>query len=174
MKVNQEKFQLWHDQYRPRLLESMAALVKDRDTAEDIAATALATAFENIDQFRGDAEFGTWLHRIALNEAHNRMRCKRGVSLDALGRAAFIECSEADRVSDDLEHSESCQKLSHALDHLPAIHRQALVDHFVHGYSIKQVARRRRVPLGTVLSRISTAKRLLRAEWDRAGRNAGR
>ena len=35
MSVNQQQFKIWHDQYRPRLLNKMTAVVRDRDTAED-------------------------------------------------------------------------------------------------------------------------------------------
>jgi hypothetical protein len=82
MTVNQEQFQLWHDQYRPRLVESMTALVRNRDTAEDIAATALATAYEKIDQFRGEADFGT-------AASH---RFERGALPYALQKNPFARC----------------------------------------------------------------------------------
>jgi RNA polymerase sigma factor (sigma-70 family) len=135
MKVNQEQFQQWHDQYRPRLLASITAMVRDRDQAEDLTAQALATALEKIDQFQGKAGFGTWLTRIAINEMYNRRRRKQNVSLDAVGEASSL-WSEPDRVSDDLERSESCQKLREALSELPAKYRQPLADYFLRDHSI--------------------------------------
>jgi DNA-directed RNA polymerase specialized sigma24 family protein len=49
---------------------------------------------------------------------------------------------------------------------IPSIYRRALKDHFVRGYSTRQIAWRERIPLGTVLSRIFNAKRLLRKAWS--------
>jgi RNA polymerase sigma-70 factor (ECF subfamily) len=168
MSHQEQQFKTWHDEYRPRLLHSMTALVKDREAAEDITSAALATAFEKMNQFRGDAAFGTWLHRIALNEAYNGLRRKRAVSLNDLG-ATSSAWSEPDRMSEVLESCELRQKLGQALQELPRVYRQTLTDHFVRGYSIRKVAQRSRVPLGTVLSRIHTGKRLLRSAWDRVG-----
>lgn len=54
------------------------------------------------------------------------------------------------------------------MQRIPAPYRRALRDHFVRGYSTRQIAQRERVPLGTVLSRIFTAKKLLRRAWEAA------
>ena len=134
--------------------------------------SALATALEKIGQFQGKSAFGTWLTRIAINQMHTR-RCQQGVSLDALEEAHF-ECGEPDRVSDDVERLETDQKLRRALNKLPERNRQVLTDHFLRGYSIKEIAQRRQIPLGTVLSRISAGKRLLRRAWARASAKAVR
>jgi len=64
-----------------------------------------------------------------------------------------------------LDRANCCRRLRKALKCLPSKYRQALVDHFVRGYSVKQVARLRRIPLGTVLSRIFNGKKLLRRAW---------
>lgn len=48
---------------------------------------------------------------------------------------------------------------------IPRLYRQVLMDRFIRGDSIKQIARRNRIPAGTVLSRIFNGKRLLRAAW---------
>ncbi len=75
--------------------------------------------------------------------------------------ASFPERSEPGGA---LELSERCARLRSALAYLPAKYRRALVNQFVHGYSVKQIAQRHRVPQqGTVLSRIFNCKRILRA-----------
>jgi hypothetical protein len=52
------------------------------------------------------------------------------------------------------------------MDRLPAKYRRALTAHFVDGLPVREIGRRERVPLGTSLSRIHMAKRLLRAAWE--------
>jgi RNA polymerase sigma-70 factor (ECF subfamily) len=76
---------------------------------------------------------------------------------------ALIEC---DSVADTLEGSECHLRLRKALKNLPAVYRRVLADHFVRGQSTKQIARREGIPLGTVLSRIFTAKRILRQAFE--------
>ena len=56
-------------------------------------------------------------------------------------------------------------RLQKALERLPIKHRRALIAHFIDGLSIREIARRERVPLGTVLSRIFSGKQLLRHAW---------
>src|SRR5713226_5070418 len=56
-------------------------------------------------------------------------------------------------------------RIRQALNRIPAKHRRLLVDHFVSGQSTQQIARREGIPLGTVLTRIFTAKRYLRQAW---------
>src|SRR5437667_11941510 len=54
------------------------------------------------------------------------------------------------------------------LRQIPAVYGLVLIEHFIEGYSVRQIAKLQRIPLGTVLSRIFTAKRLLREAWEAA------
>ena len=164
MSINQHQFKILHDQYRDRLVNSMTAVVRDRDTADDVTSAALATAWQKRNQFRGESQLCTWVYSIALNIARDRTRSNRTVSLDSIEGTPEV-LREPDRVCDATEAADARGKLQIALSQIPAIHRRALVDHFVHGRSVKQIARRYRIPVGTVLSRIFSAKRLLRAAW---------
>jgi RNA polymerase sigma-70 factor (ECF subfamily) len=166
MQLNQQQFRIWHDQYRPRLLNSMTAVVRDRDIAEDITSTALAIAWQKLNQFRGEASLYTWVFRIAMNALRHCMSHKRTVSLDAFA-APLKEVTEAAGMNGDAQdRTDDLRRLRKALRQLPAMHRRTLVDHFVRGYPVKRMAQRDQIPVGTVLSRIFTAKRRLRAAWD--------
>jgi RNA polymerase sigma-70 factor (ECF subfamily) len=172
MSVNQEKVALdsdrfsdLHKEYRPRLVKSMTGVVRDREAAEEVTAAAFAKAFEKRSSFRGESSPYTWVHAIAMNEARRRQSQKRIVSLDALEflPPALIATDQLDEAS---ERSEQSRRLRSALSRLPEKFRRPLIDHFVRGYSVRRIARRERVPCGTVLSRIFKAKRLLRAAWE--------
>jgi len=78
-------------------------------------------------------------------------------------RAALMEC---DRTADTLAQSECRLRLRETLRKIPAVYRQVLFHHLVDRPPVKYIARRERVAVGTVLSRIFTAKRLLRAAWE--------
>ena len=82
-----------------------------------------------------------------------------------MDRPEAPELTEPDVLAQTLERSECCARLREALRQIPPVSRRTLVDHFIRGQSVKQIARRQRVPVGTVLSRIFTAKRLLRESW---------
>ncbi len=163
--TNVQIFHDWHNQYRGRLLNSMTAVVRDRDAAEDVTAAALETALKNLERFRGESSLDTWVHAIALNQARDYMRRNR-VSLESLDGREPDEFKEPDRLDDTLERAECRVKLRKALRKVPPVCRQTLVDHFVHGYSVKRIAQKDRVPVGTVLSRIFTGKKNLRRAWS--------
>ena len=65
MSINQHQFKIMHDQCRERLLNSMTTVVRNRDTAEDVTAAALATAWQNRNQFRGESSLYTWCYATA-------------------------------------------------------------------------------------------------------------
>ena len=166
MPINQQQFKIWHDQYRLRLLNGMTAVVRDRNIAEDVTATALAAAWRNLNHFRGDASLYSWVYRIALNEALSRQRRDHAVSLESIYRPDAQELAAPDVLAPALERAECRSQIRKALRRIPVVYRRILTDHFVCGYSVKRISRQNRIPVGTVLSRIFAAKRLLRAAWE--------
>jgi RNA polymerase sigma factor (sigma-70 family) len=163
--ITSQVFSDLHDQYRGRLLNSMIAVARNREEAEDITATALAAAFKNRSRFRGEALPQTWLHAIAMNEARSRRR-SRTVPLESIEESDALKIAEPDDMARRFEQRECCPRVWKALRGLPRTYRRTLIDRFVRGYSVKQIAKCERIPVGTVLSRISKAKRLLRAAWE--------
>lgn len=173
MSVNQQNTKLdagrfgdLHNAYHDRLLNSMTGVVRDRQAAEEITASAFAKAPEHLATFRGEASFYTWLHAIASNEARHYWKANRGVSLESVTGPAPQALVECDSVADRLEQSADRRRLEKAIQRIPAHYRRALKDHFVRRYSTRQIARKERMPIGTVLSRIFTAKTLPRKAWE--------
>jgi RNA polymerase sigma-70 factor, ECF subfamily len=163
--ITSQAFSDLHDQCRGRLLNSMIAVARNREEAEDLTATAFAAAFKNLDRFRGESSLYTWIHAIAMNEARNRRR-SRCVPLESIEESDALHIAEPDATDRAFEQRECCPQIWKALRGVPQIYRRTLVDRFIRGYSVKQIAKCQRVPLGTVLSRIFKAKRLLRAAWE--------
>lgn len=60
--------------YNQRLYRAVRAIIRQDHEAEDVVQHAYVTAYDKLAQFRGDASFGTWLTRIAVNEAFGRIR----------------------------------------------------------------------------------------------------
>ncbi len=160
-----QAFSELHDKYRGRLLNSMIAVARNREDAEDITATAFAAAFKNRDRFRGEASPQTWLYSIAMNEARSRRRAC-AVPFESIDGFKALLIAEPDATDKPFERRECCPRIWKALRQVPRLYRRVLIDRFVRGYSVKQIAKCQRVPLGTVLSRIFKAKRLLRAAWE--------
>lgn len=67
-------FELLMRRHNQRLFRAMRGILKRDDEAEDVVQEAYARAYEHLDEFRGDAAFGTWVMRIAVHEALGRAR----------------------------------------------------------------------------------------------------
>jgi DNA-directed RNA polymerase specialized sigma24 family protein len=99
-----------------------------------------------------------------VNEARAQWRRRSTESLETSGAP---EPFEADRVADTLAAAEERCRLQTTLLVLPEKYRDVQEAHFIRGRRVKEIAGRRGIPLGTVLSRIHTAKSLLRQAWHR-------
>ena len=158
-------FEALNEQYGRRLHASIRRFIHNPADADDLTAATFAIAWAKRESFRGEAAPYSWLYTIASNLAKEHFR--RGQrfqlkSIDDVGVAANDGETEA------LETSECRLRLRKALGQVTSMHRRVLIDHFIHGHSVKQIAKRQRIPVGTVLSRIFGAKRALRTAWEAA------
>lgn len=166
--LDAEGFAEFHSEYQERVVQSIVVLVGDRHKAEDITARAFELAWERRATFRGDATLQTWIQAIARNEARNVHRREPSNYFKSMDQIGVPEVAAKERVSDELEKRDDRFRLHYALAQVPAKLRRALVAHFVEGLSIRDIARRQQIPLGTVLSRIHKGKQLLRKAWEAA------
>lgn len=135
-----------------------------RADAMDAAQEAFVTAFRRAESFRGEAAFGTWLYRIAINAAKDVVR-KRKPTEELPGEAGWV--SQA-RVDDTVALQ---MDLAAALRDLPDEYREAVVMHDLGGIPYEQIAEATGVRIGTVKSRISRGRRRL-AELMEPGADA--
>ena len=63
--------------YNRRLFRIARSILRNDAEAEDVVQETYVRAFTGLDLFRGDAAFGTWITRIAMNEALGRLRRRR-------------------------------------------------------------------------------------------------
>jgi RNA polymerase sigma-70 factor (ECF subfamily) len=165
--LNAQNFDQLYRCYGERLVQSMTSVMRDHNRAEEIAARAFERAWEKRETFRGSSQPSTWVEAIARNEARRLYNRKRARQFDPIDGVEALQVIAPELVAEELEKREERERLKFALNQLPDRHRRALTAHFVEGFSIRQIANDEAVPVGTVLSRIHTAKELLRQAWDR-------
>ncbi len=143
----------------PRLVRTLAALLKDRTAAEDCVQEAFVRAFKAWPHWRPDAPAEAWLHRIALNVAASQRRYQRlreiGQLLRRLGQPEVERDPAA--VTDRAD-------LLDALRRLPAKQAAAIVLRHYHGYTNREIAAALNVPERTIASRLAAARERLRRE----------
>lgn len=165
--MNSQAFRGQYVKYGERLRYAILGVVRNQEEAEDIAAWAFATAFRKRKDFRGESTFYTWVFRIALNHALSLSRRKPFVSLDAMEGPEPASCIEPDLLARTLERGECCSRIRKTLRQMPTKYRRTLVKHFVRRQKVRCIAQQEKIPKGTVLSRLFTAKRIMRAAMER-------
>jgi RNA polymerase sigma-70 factor (ECF subfamily) len=144
-------------------------MVRDAETARDVAQETFVRAFVKLNSFEGGAAFGTWLYAIAMNQARGELRrrsaAKRGdaASLDALREASDVDPVDPSRdAAADASMREQCARLRVELDRLDPEHREVVVLREFQDLSYEEIAEIVGVPVGTVRSRLFRARAELR------------
>jgi RNA polymerase sigma-70 factor (ECF subfamily) len=161
--------------YNRRLFRIARSILRDDAEAEDVVQETYVRAFTGLDMFRGDAAFGTWITRIAMNEALGRLRRRRPtVEWDTYGanrhQAQIINFPASAASSDpeqEMAQGEIRAVLEHAIDQLPDAFRVVFVARIVEGMSIEESADLFGLRPETVKTRLHRARQLLRIELDK-------
>ena len=152
--------------YQARLFNAAMRLVDNAEDAADVVQDAFLNAFQSLHAFKGDAEFFTWLYRIAFNTAISLKRKRKAVlSLDTGGSDGGIDPddpSEYIRPGVALERSEEDAQLQAAMNRLSHEHREVLVLKDIEGLKYEAIADILGVPIGTIRSRLHRARLELR------------
>ena len=153
--------------YQDRLYNSVYRIVENGEDAADVVQEAFVNAYQSLASFKGDAEFFTWMYRIAFNAAISLKRKRRPtVSLDASrerGMSIDVPDESANgQPGDALERSEILLALERAMAQLSAEHRSVLVMKDIDGLKYEQIAAVMVIPVGTVRSRLHRARLELR------------
>ncbi|HEX5698011.1 MAG TPA: RNA polymerase sigma factor RpoE [Rhodoferax sp.] len=171
---DQRAFELLVIKYQRRIERLIGRMVRDVDLVEDIAQETFIRAYRALHQFRGDAQFYTWLYRIAVNTAKRfllKLKNDPAVFQGALQSnheedETFQRKSEpsTDETPESvLAAKEIGQAVNAALDALPNDLKQALTLREIEGLSYEEIAEVMNCPLGTVRSRIFRAREAVSA-----------
>jgi RNA polymerase sigma-70 factor (ECF subfamily) len=158
-------------QHQRTVVQLATNLLGDREEALDLSQEVFLRVFRTIHRFRGQSSLRTWIYRIVVNQARNRHRFWRRrhradqVSLDQ-HVAAHGDVLSGDEPTPDrvLAQKELATRLWTALDRLPFEQRTAIVLREVDGLSYDDIAFSLGLAVGTVKSRLTRARRALRAE----------
>ena len=135
-------------------------MMGNAEDAADCAQETMLRAFRAFSSFRQEAQFSTWITRIAMNVCTDELRKRRAVvSLDALREEAGFDPPDPKKSPyAHLEDQERLLLLRRALAALPDDARQLIVLREMRGMSYDEIAEALELPLGTVKSRISRAR----------------
>jgi RNA polymerase sigma-70 factor (ECF subfamily) len=161
--------------YNPRLFRVARAILKDEGWAEDALQDAYVQAYRQLETFRGDAEMGTWLTRIVINQAlmQLRKRKRERVVVPFPGSESPVPAPEdvrdvrAESPSDAALRGEIRRMIERRVDELPVPFRTVFVMREIEEMTAGETAAAIGIPEATVRTRLFRARALLRDSLER-------
>lgn len=156
------------EKYRERVWRLAFGYLRDREEAWDVAQEAFVRAWQALPTFRGQSAFYTWLFRIVVNVATDRVRQRaargRAFGTDPVPEEEWerVAMDPAEGPEDAARRAEERERIRHALAALPEHHRTIIMLSDLEGLSYREIAEVLDIPMGTVMSRLHNARKRLR------------
>ena len=157
--------------YKDSLVNYLTHLVRSRDRAEELAQDAFVRLYRSAANYREREKLGPYLFRIATNLTVSEIRRERRWNL-LLPRLHASTSSSSEAPDKNLITDEIQKQVAAALEKLPIKYRAPLVLFEIEEWSYDEIAAALSLPDGTVKSRISRARELMRrhlAPWWTGG-----
>jgi RNA polymerase sigma-70 factor (ECF subfamily) len=173
---SRERFDELVKAYTQKLYRLAYGLLGNHHDAEEVVQDSFVRAYRGLDSFRGDSSFETWMHRITMNLARNKFHWNRrrgeGVTMSLSDPPESLEDGEPavemdlpdTSYSPDLlmQKAELHGNVLRGMNQLPESIREVMVLRHVKDMPYEDIARILNCPVGTVKSRISRGRELLR------------
>lgn len=165
---DQKAFELLVIKYQRKIERLVARIVRDTNMIPDIVQETFIRAYRALPDFRGEAQFYTWLYRIAVNTAKKSL-------LEIKNRPEILESQYVDPEREEtygvqdhlidvstpeamLSAKEIVDTVHQAIEALPEELKQAILLREIEGLSYEEIAQVMDCPVGTVRSRIFRAR----------------
>ena len=165
---NREAFDLLVESYYQRMVRTAMRIVRNDDDAQDVVQQAFLAAWINIEKFRGDSAFSTWLTRIVMNEGVGMLRKKS---------RQFVELNEAVADSNEsmmplaalgedpeqmLQRRERERLLHLSVGEVKPVYRPAMRLRLEHDMSLEEISSRLKMPVNTVKVHLHRGRRSMK------------
>ncbi|HEY0896876.1 MAG TPA: sigma-70 family RNA polymerase sigma factor [Sphingobacteriaceae bacterium] len=164
--------------YKDSIYFMTLKMINNKEDAMDLTVETFGKAFENLERYKPDFAFSTWLFRIATNNSIDFIRKKR---LSVISMDSMVDDEGDDRPlqikSDTLNPEESSIKkqqsreLKDIVDKLPARYKTLIVLRYFDELSYEEIAQQLDLPLGTVKAQLFRARDLLSNVLNRRKKN---
>lgn len=142
-------------------------LVADRELAADVSQEAFVRAWRALPNFRGDAKFSTWMHRITVNVAWTQRRKQRKHLADPIDEAFSEPVAESISPERAAESAAMQGRLRAALGDLPRSTRTVVVLKDVYGWSHGEIADHLDITVAAAKVRLHRGRKQLRTRlWS--------
>jgi RNA polymerase sigma-70 factor, ECF subfamily len=163
---DQRAFDLLVIKYQRRIERLIGRMVRDQNLIEDIAQETFIRAYRALAQFRGEAQFYTWLYRIAVNTAKKALvDLKRDPLItESAMRGGADDDDETSGMQNELTSAETPETMLAAKEIAATVNSAMEALREIEGLSYEEIAEAMNCPIGTVRSRIFRAREAISAK----------
>ena len=158
---DQQAFERLYRLHSARIHSLVRRMVGGDGDRDELTQDVFVRAWQRLSTFRGEAQFGTWLHRLAVNLVLN---WQKG---ESRGRRWFDSEPDVDLTPGRRHPVEAAMDLEDAVARLPPGARRVLVLHDVEGFRHEEIAEMLGVTSGTSKAQLHRARMLMRAHLER-------
>ena len=156
-------FRVLVERYQERIRNLIYSIFHEPGVVDDLSQEVFIKAYEALHQFRFQSSFYTWVYRIAVNKSRDELRkrkVRRWFSLQSMMESSDKEL--AAKIVAEPQDNELQELLAAGLKSLPEKYRIAVILKDVDGFSYEEIAEIMECEIGTVKSRLSRARAMLR------------
>ncbi len=169
LEKDQQAYATLMKRYKKAVYFMILKMIRDADDAEDLTMEAFAKAFRNLERFKKDYTFSTWLFRIATNNTIDFIRKKKLKTMslnntlsDDSGNSVNIDVEDDDNnPQDQFIRSQRIDMVRIFVDKLPAKYRKLVQLRYFDELSYEEIAQELQKPLGTVKAQLHRSRELL-------------
>ena len=157
------QFELYKRYYKA-MFNTAFRILDDRFEAEDVMQEAFLSAFDNLDGFRGEVSFGSWLKRIVINRSLTQLKRMKKTTFVSMDKVEdYLEADDAVNEETGFSSEElSNTLLAEQIQNLKKNYRIALSLRFIEGYDNEEIAQIMGISHENTRTLISRAKQKLK------------
>ena|SRR3989339_1079269 len=155
---DQDFYALIVDRYQKKLVRYANNLIRDEDKAIDIVQESFIKAFINLNNFDNKKKFSSWIYRIVHNQAINIAK-KYQKETPLLEDWDF---EGNDDLEKDFEQKEIVENVEKCLSEIPLLYSEPMTLYYIEEKSYEEISDILKIPMGTVATRISRAKKIMK------------
>lgn len=137
-------------------------ILKNESDARNVTQDTFISAYNNLNKYRGESKFSTWLTKITLNLSYGHIRKNQKHQEVPIELVNDRVVSINNNPYKQLEKKEMKNVIEESLNSLSSFHRDVVVFYYFYGYSYREISQLLECPVGTVMSRLSNARCVLK------------
>ncbi|WP_312810791.1 sigma-70 family RNA polymerase sigma factor [Sedimentibacter sp.] len=155
------------EEYGNKLLRTCCLILRDREEAEDVVQETLIRVFQKLSTFKENSGLYTWIYTIALNLCRDRLRKKQELLV------LEDEWVGSDDVESHVERNIDRELLKKELFEINPLYRETLVLFYFDDFSVKEISDMLNEKEGTIKSRLSRGRNILKEKLLKGGQLNG-